>query len=127
MPVLTSDGEAYLLDALLAKLTADGKTLYAELTTTTPTKASAGTAATCVSRTAITLSRPNGQDYVENAEVDFGNATGDQDLVGVNIWDAATNGTRYLYGALSGTVSAVNGQPVKILAGDFTFTPDANA
>lgn len=124
MPVTTAYGEQFICDAILAKLVADGKTPHAQLTTTAPSKASAGTAFTGASRVACTLSRTN--DTLTNNLVDFGNSTADGSLVGIEIWDAASSGNRLFYGLLTGQpISVSTGQPVRIPAGQFVYSPDA--
>lgn len=127
MPALTAYGEAYQLDALLAKWAADGVTTYVALTTTAPTKASAGTPATGVTREAATFTR-SGDAISNSATVDFGDSTASESLVGFEVYDAAASGNRILYGLLTGQpVASTAGTPLRIPSGSLTFSPDANS
>ena len=123
---LTAYGAAYMLDALLAAWAADGVTTYAQLTTTEPTKATAGTAATGVPRAAIALARTDEQ-LLNSAEVDFGEAGADEDYRGLDIYDAPTGGHRIIGGPTSAPITATTGQPVTIPAGSFAYAPDASS
>ena len=72
-----------------------------------------------VTRTSDTLAN--------SAELDFGNAGSAASLVGIEVYDAASNGNRIIYGTLTGQPVAVeSGQPVRIAAGAFAWSPDAN-
>ena len=128
MPVLTADGEALVLDAIAAWLTSEAITLYATLTTTSPTKSAAGTGWTAPSngdRVEIELAIDG--DEFHNLAVDFGLAGADETYIGIEIWDAATTGTRLIYDDLTEPLDVVTDQPIIMLAGAFKFSPDANA
>jgi len=128
MAVTTASGEAFICDAILEKLAADEVTLYMGGVKTTPTKSSAGTAWTAPTggaRVEVTLARTN--DTLLNTLTDFGNAAAAEEIVGVNIYDAASSGTRLFYGTLTSPVTTISGQALKMLAGAFSFSPDVDS
>jgi len=128
MPVLTADGEALVLNAIIAYLDAEAITLYANLTTDYPAKAVEGTPWTAPTEgERVEMGVEIDGDELHNTAVNFGLAGAAEVYVGIEVWDAATTGKRHIYGPLTQELTVEEGQPIVLLAGSFKFSPDANA
>lgn len=130
MAGMAQTGMDKILDTLTNKNAYALPTLYARLTTTTPTAAAAGTEITtgqyggyaAQALTGASWSGASSGASTYNAAVDFGAASSSTGTTinGVEFWDAPTGGNRLWWEPLSITVSA--GTHVSFASGQFVAT-----